>query len=802
MEMSEISRILQDVESKKNKNEGMEKSRRKLPVYEKKMRSSNPTGSGKSTQVAQILLKHYITQGRGGKFNCIITQPRRLSAISLAKRVAQERYEKLGDSVGYCVRFDKVDPRPFGSILFGTVGTILKKLSSGFRGVSHIIVDEVHERSLETDLLLMFLKKMLLNGCKIKIILMSATVETHEFENFFEKIKVLEIEGRSYNINETYLDEIIQHFEIIPRCFVPPQDYDERRDFWSFNNRLDDSSIFPLAVYIAELVEENKEIPYDIIRYCVVKIRECLVEGGRTGSILIFLPGWKEILRCMKEFNLISNEHYLVIPLHSKLSSKEQGKVFEKSPADKTKIILSTNIAESSVTIDDVVYVIDTCKQKKQKISQNRNKCSYKINWISRDRMDQRKGRAGRTQDGHCVRLLTKKFMSSLAQHPEPEIKSSPLDGSILTIKGLRLGDSKEFLQNGMEKIDPKNIDEAEIYLQEIGALDENRNLTYLCQALEKLSFSPKNAKCVLTGLLFNISSSLSIIFSFADSNMSLFNGLEKQDDIENSVKLLSGEFKSDAIIPLMAVKKSTGYYKDFSKDLSILKTINMDTTSMLMKAKYQTMGVLENMFKSNINIDTGCPSNKKSSLDMHLILSLLVKATCPNVAIMNKNCKFIDNIGQTVRPVENSVLSVFKSLFDFESIFNIYGQKIEGRTDKLKDCNVVSPMSILLFGSRNVVYIGVNEVLVNNDIVFRGDIKLIQMIISLDSLVDELIQSLCIKGYWTQRELDAKDYIINLVERIVVKEYKINGYRCYKKEVTKFTKVDFQRIRDAWKCL
>uniref|UniRef100_A0A0K0FT02 Probable ATP-dependent RNA helicase A (inferred by orthology to a C. elegans protein) n=1 Tax=Strongyloides venezuelensis TaxID=75913 RepID=A0A0K0FT02_STRVS len=216
MEMSEISRILQDVESKKNKNEGMEKSRRKLPVYEKKMRSSNPTGSGKSTQVAQILLKHYITQGRGGKFNCIITQPRRLSAISLAKRVAQERYEKLGDSVGYCVRFDKVDPRPFGSILFETVGTILRKLSSGFRGVSHIIVDEVHERSLETDFLLIFLKKMLFTGCKIKIILMSATVETHEFENFFEKIKVLEIEGRSYNINETYLDEIIQHFEIIP----------------------------------------------------------------------------------------------------------------------------------------------------------------------------------------------------------------------------------------------------------------------------------------------------------------------------------------------------------------------------------------------------------------------------------------------------------------------------------------------------------------------------------------------------------------------------------------------------------
>lgn len=106
--------------------------------------------------------------------------------------------------MGYCVRFDKVDPRPFGSILFGTVGTTLKKLSSGFRGVSHIIVDEVHERSLETDLLLIFLKKMLLNGCKIKIILMSATVGTQAFEDYISGIKVLEITGKNFKIYETY----------------------------------------------------------------------------------------------------------------------------------------------------------------------------------------------------------------------------------------------------------------------------------------------------------------------------------------------------------------------------------------------------------------------------------------------------------------------------------------------------------------------------------------------------------------------------------------------------------------------
>uniref|UniRef100_A0A0N5BJK0 RNA helicase n=1 Tax=Strongyloides papillosus TaxID=174720 RepID=A0A0N5BJK0_STREA len=805
--VEEISGSLRDVDSRKMKDAVMEDLRRKLPVYEKKneiikaveendvLLIKAGTGSGKSTQVGQILLKHYISQGRGGEFNCIITQPRRLAAISLAKRVAEERYEKLGESVGYCVRFDKVDPRPFGSIVFGTVGTILRKLSSGFRGVSHIIVDEVHERSLETDLLLIFLKKMILNGCKIKIILMSATVGTQTFEDYISGIKVLEITGKVFKIYETYLDEIIQHFEAIPSNFVPPVDYVTNSKFWSFKNKSNKSFVSPLAEYIAEQIEQSDEIPYEIIRNLVLMAREAMIESGKFGSVLIFLPGWKEISKCIKELEKISNEYYWLVPLHSNLSSEDQKKAFELPPADKIKIIVSTNVAESSLTIDDVIYVIDSCRQKTGRLSQKRDKCFYEISWLSRDRMDQRKGRVGRIRSGHCCRLITKKFMNSLPQHSEPEIINCPLDSSILTIKALGLGDSKTFLQDAMEKIDEININEAENNLQEIDALDGNKNLTHTGRILEILPFAPNTGKCILTGLLFNVLDSLSIICTYCDSNASLFNDPFKQVETSKATMELCGDFKSDFILPLMAVQINTGCFKKSVKDLSLSKMLSKESKDRLLKAKKQTGDILHRMFQHNDFRDTGLPSNKESSVEMYTISSLLVKAVFPNIAVRDNKYKFIDNEGTIVLPVENSALTIFRNLYDPESMFILYWQKIISNRRKIKECQAISPMQALLFGYKQFVYIGSSKIKVDDNVIFRGDPKFIQMVISLNSLVDDLLKSLCIKKYLNEKEMTAKAYIKNLIQRISITGCSTNRYKWPRKIVTGLTKVDFRKI-------
>uniref|UniRef100_A0A0N5C634 HA2 domain-containing protein n=1 Tax=Strongyloides papillosus TaxID=174720 RepID=A0A0N5C634_STREA len=291
--------------------------------------------------------------------------------------------------------------------------------------------------------------------------------------------------------------------------------------------------------------------------------------------------------------------------------------------------------------------------------------------------MDRRKGRAGRTQDGHCVRLLTKKFMNSLAQHPEPEITFSPLDSSILTIKALGLGDSKTFLQDAMEKIDEININEAENNLQEIDALDGNKNLTHTGRILEILPCAPNTGKCILTGLLFNVLDSLSIICTYCDSNASLFNDPFKQVETSKATMELCDDFKSDFILPLMIVQMNTGCFKKFVKDLSLSKMLSKESKDRLLKARKQTGNILHRMFQHNDFRDTGLPSNKESSVEMYTISSLLVKAVFQNIAVRNNKYKFIDNEGTIVLPVKNSALTIFRNLYDPESMFILHWQKI-----------------------------------------------------------------------------------------------------------------------------
>uniref|UniRef100_A0A0K0FGJ4 Putative ATP-dependent RNA helicase DHX30 (inferred by orthology to a human protein) n=1 Tax=Strongyloides venezuelensis TaxID=75913 RepID=A0A0K0FGJ4_STRVS len=214
---------------------------------------------------------------------------------------------------------------------------------------------------------------------------MSVTIETQAFKDYISGIK---------------------HFETIPFYFVPSVDNETNSKFWGSNNRNNESLVSSLTEYIAEQIEQSDEIPYEIIRDVVLMTRKAI---------------WLH----QKE-SKIRNKYYWLVSLHSNFSSEDQKKVFESPPAE--KIIVSTNIAESSITIDDVIYVIDSCKQKTSRLSQKKDKCFYDISWLSRDRMDQRKERIGRIRSGHSRRMITKKFMNSLLQHSESEIKTSLLD--------------------------------------------------------------------------------------------------------------------------------------------------------------------------------------------------------------------------------------------------------------------------------------------------------------------------------------------------------------------------------------
>ena len=188
------------------------------------------TGCGKTTQVCQYILDDYVSSGQGAYCNIICTQPRRISAVSVADRVANEKSEELGLSVGYSVRFESVLPRPYGSVLFCTVGVLLRKLEAGLRGVSHVIVDEIHERDVNSDFLLVVLRDMVHTYPDIRVILMSATIDTTLFSAYFGNCPVVEVPGRAHPVQEYFLEDCIQMTNFQPGVNIRGNKKDRRNN--------------------------------------------------------------------------------------------------------------------------------------------------------------------------------------------------------------------------------------------------------------------------------------------------------------------------------------------------------------------------------------------------------------------------------------------------------------------------------------------------------------------------------------------------------------------------------------------
>ena len=206
----------------------LQKKRSELPIFNMKneilttiQESSvvlirGNTGCGKTTQVCQFILDDYVSSGQGAYCNIICTQPRRISAVSVADRVASERTEDLGLSIGYTVRFESILPRPYGAVLFCTVGVLLRKLEAGLRGVSHVIIDEIHERDVNSDFLLVVIRDMVHTYPDLRVILMSATIDTTLFSNYFNGCPVVEVPGRAFPVQEYFLEDCIQMSNFVP----------------------------------------------------------------------------------------------------------------------------------------------------------------------------------------------------------------------------------------------------------------------------------------------------------------------------------------------------------------------------------------------------------------------------------------------------------------------------------------------------------------------------------------------------------------------------------------------------------
>ena len=400
------------------------------------------TGSGKTTQLPKILLD----MGRGTNGLIGVTQPRRIAATSVATRVASELECELGQEVGYQIRFEeRTSPRTY--VKFMTDGILLAEIQGDrlLQRYDTLIIDEAHERSLTIDFLLGWLKSILPERRDLKVLISSATIETERFSEFFGGAPVIQVEGRTFPVEVLY---------------EPP--------------------------------EPELDLP-EAVANAVASITSL----DPRGDILVFLPGEREIREAEREIVAKKLRHTVVQPLYSRLSAGDQRKVFSAIP--ERRVILATNVAETSLTIPGIVYVVDTGVARLSRYESRTGTTSLHIEAISQASADQRKGRCGRVRDGICVRLYDEESFTARPAFTDPELKRTGLSGVILRMKALALGDVESF-----PFLDPPHsraIAEGYRVLQELGALDAERTLTSLGARLARFPVDPRVGRMILAGV-------------------------------------------------------------------------------------------------------------------------------------------------------------------------------------------------------------------------------------------------------------------------------------------------------------
>ena len=403
------------------------------------------TGSGKTTQLPKICL----AMGRGLEKHIGVTQPRRIAATSVAARVAQELKVELGREVGYQIRFNNRSG-PGTYVKFMTDGILLAELQGDplLRGYDTIILDEAHERTLNIDFLLGVMKRLVVQRPDLRVVISSATLEIERFKAFFDDAPVIQVSGRTYPV------------EVVYRPFEGREA--EGRD---------------LSEQIASAVEEITN----------VDPRE---------DILVFLPGEREIREAEQALHAHSLPRTVTLPLYGRLSQQEQSRVFQRG--SERRIVLATNVAETSLTIPGIVYVIDAGLARLNRYEPRSGVTRLLVEPISRASADQRKGRAGRTRSGVCFRLYAEDDFNLRPAYTDPEVLRVGLAGAILQMRSTGLGDIRSF-----PFLDPppkRAMDEGYRVLEELGALDDAGNLTDIGHKLAKLPVDPRIGRMILAG--------------------------------------------------------------------------------------------------------------------------------------------------------------------------------------------------------------------------------------------------------------------------------------------------------------
>lgn len=469
------------------------------------------TGSGKTTQLPQICLE--MGRGIGGLIGH--TQPRRIAARTVATRIAEELGSTLGDSVGYKVRFHDQVKADKSYVKLMTDGILLAETQNDrfLNQYDTLIIDEAHERSLNIDFLLGYLKTLLPKRPDLKIIITSATIDTQRFSEHFDNAPVIEISGRTYPVETRYR---------------PLQNADD----------------------------DNEDV--DFVEGITLAVDELCKEG--PGDVLIFLSGERDIREVSEALRKHHPPNTEVLPLFARQSSAEQNRVFKTGGP--RRIILSTNVAETSLTVPGIRYVVDPGLARISRYSVRNKVQRLPIEKISQSSANQRAGRCGRIAAGVCIRLYDEADFIARPEFTDPEILRTNLASVILQMTSLKLGDPAKF--PFINPPPPKMINDGYRLLEELGAVNKQRNITEIGKQLAKLPIDPKIARMVLAAQQQNSLSEVLIIASA----LSIQDPRERPMDRQQAADEAHQKYR-DERSDFLAFLKLWAVYHDKKKHLS-----------------------------------------------------------------------------------------------------------------------------------------------------------------------------------------------------------------------------------------
>ncbi|XP_053315426.1 ATP-dependent DNA/RNA helicase DHX36 [Spea bombifrons] len=781
---SDLDRQLQEELQKKRTDfryVEMQRFREKLPSYSMKEEItkvinanqvtviSGETGCGKTTQVTQFILDDHITRGKGSKCHIVCTQPRRISAISVAERVASERAEQCGkgNSTGYQIRLESQLPRKQGSILYCTTGIVLQWLQSDQKltNVSHVVIDEIHERNLQSDVLMAIVKDLLIHRKDLKVILMSATLNAEKFSQYFDNCPMLHIPGFTYPVKEYLLEDVIEALGYFPKDSDKRPRWKKRFMQWSMERpeKEEKEAIYQerwpeyvqtlkgrystSTIDALELIDDEKidlDLVAELIRHIVLKRED--------GAILVFLPGWDNISTLhdiLMSQVMFKSDRFIIIPLHSLMPTVNQTQVFKKPPPGVRKIVIATNIAETSITIDDIVHVIDGGKIKETHYDTHNNISTMTAEWVSHANAKQRKGRAGRVQPGYCYHLYNGLRESLLDDYQLPEIVRTPLEELCLQIKILNLGGIAHFLEKLMDPPSQRATCLAINHLLELNALDKREELTPLGFHLARLPVEPHIGKMILFGALFCCLDPVLTIAASLSFKDPFIIPLGKEKIADARRRELSKNSKSDHLTVLNAFlgwEESKWCGPRAEREYCWENFLSSNTLKMLSNMKEQfAEHLLGAGFVSSRN-PKDIKSNHNSGNEK-LIKAVMCAGLYPKVAKIrpsfSKKRQMVKVYTKSDGKVNIHPKSVNAEEREFHYTWLVYHLKMRTSSIYLYDCTEVSPYSLLFFGGEISIQKDKDQdtIAVDEWIVFQSPARIAHLVKDLKAELDILLQ-------------------------------------------------------------